>query len=451
MKLIRKNFYLISFAVLVIFVAVILIFRQKEPAIPPLKDRIGAIGSGAEWMNTKKAIDGLIADLRKNPDDLKTKVKLAQGYIQEGRITGDYNYYDVAAMKLLNEVLAKEPENYEALTNLAVVYLNQHHFQQGLEVGLKAEKMNPHAAFVYGILTDANVELGNYDEAVKMADSMCAIRPDLRSYSRISYVREIYGDIPGAKEAMMMAVKAGIAGFEQTEWCRVYLGKLYELTGDIDTAEMIYQTANTARPNYAYAIAGLGRVERAKKNYPEAIAWFIQAQGLVKDYAFGDELIDLYQLTGQRDKADSTSREVIKALQAHANTNDQNGDAGHYADKELAFVYLKMNENDLALQHAEAEYKRRPENIDVNEMMAWVHYKRGEYGAALPFIQKSLRTGSQKPELLCRAGLIYCRNSQTLKGSELISQAMDEDPFLAEDLLAEARKYIPASTPLAAQ
>ncbi|MEO5673600.1 MAG: hypothetical protein ABIQ74_03045 [Chitinophagales bacterium] len=443
MNFIRKNFYLISFLILILFVSAILIFRPKEPAVPPLKDRIGGTAMGAEWMNTKLAIDGLVETVRKNPDDLKSKIRLVQAYIIEARVTGDYNYYDIAAMKLVNEVLEKEPENFEALCSKATIYLNQHHFQEGYDIGLKAQKQNPYAAFSYGILTDACVELGKYDEAIKMGDSMCAIRPDLRSYSRISYLREIHGDFEGAKEVMKMAVKAGIAGVEQTEWCRVYLGKLYEQTGNIDTAEMIYQASNVARPNYAYAIAGLGRVARGKKNYAEATKHFELAQSLIKDQAFGEELIDLYRLQGNKAKSDSMAKETVNSLLASSNSDDENPDAGHYSDRELAYLYLKMNDTDNALKHAKLEYERRPENIDVNEMMAWVHYKRGEYTLAVPFIEKSLRTGSKNAELLCRAGLVYSKANQVQKGRELIEEAMNENPFMPEDLLMEARQYVP--------
>lgn len=442
MNFIKKNFYLISFVILIVFVGTIVIFRPKEPAVPPLKDRIGGTALGAEWMNTKQAIETLIDKVRKDPKDSKSKIQLAQGYIQEGRITGDYNYYDVASLKLLDEVLTDDPNNFEALCSKATVLLNQHHFQQGHDVGLKAQQQNPHAAFGYGILTDADVELGNYKEAVLMGDSMCAIRPDLRSYSRISYLREIHGDYDGAKEVMMRAVKAGVTGMEQTEWCRVYLGKLYEQTGNIDTAEMIYNAASIARPNYAYALAGLGRVARAKKNYSEAIKYFEQAQSLIKDYAFGEDLIDLYRLQGNQKKSDSMANAVINALVINSNANDKNPEAGHYSDKELAYLYLKLNENDKALEHAKLEYDRRPNNIDINEMMAWVHYKRGEYADAVPFIEKAMVTGSKNSELLCRAGVIYCKANQVEKGSELIAEAVKENPFLQEELLAEAKPYV---------
>ena len=450
MRFLRKNFYLLSLIALLSLASFIVLFREEEPPVPPLKDRTMGISMSAEWMNTKQAIEGLIYKIRKNPDDLRSKIQLAQAYIQEARITGDYNYYDLAAMKLLKEVLEKEPGDYEGQCALATIYLSQHHFKEGLDMGLKLKKEYWHEAWPYGILTDAYVELGQYDDAVRMADSMCGIRPDLKSYSRISYLREIHGYIEGAKDVMKKAINAGVTGSEQTEWCRVYLGRLYEQTGDIDTAELVYKGANMARPNYAYALAGLGRVERAKKNYDEAIKYFVQAQGLVKDYSFGDELIDLYQITGQKEKADSTANAVLELLNEHANTNDEDQDAGHYADKELAYVYLKMSQNDLALQHAAAEYKRRPDNIEVNELMAWVHYKRGDFATAVPFAEKALRTGCKNPELLCRMGLVYCQNNQAEKGRALLSEAIHENPFLAEELLAEGRQYVPDTSALSA-
>ena len=82
------------------FVAAI-IFFQKEKVVPPLKERQGEIALGAEWLNTKKAIESLQAELRQDPDNVKAKLALAQGYIQEARVTGDHNYYDKASLELL--------------------------------------------------------------------------------------------------------------------------------------------------------------------------------------------------------------------------------------------------------------------------------------------------------------------------------------------------------------
>jgi tetratricopeptide (TPR) repeat protein len=175
--------------------------------------------------------------LREKPNDLQSKLFLALAYMQEARITGEHPYYYPAALKLIDDILDQEPDNpvmmYEATVAKASVQLSLHQFDKALETGKKALAINNRGAAVYGVLCDAYVEMGQYEEAIKMADQMTTLRPDLKSYSRISYLREIHGDLPGAIEAMQAAVKAGFPGLEQTAWSQVTLGSLYEKTGDL--------------------------------------------------------------------------------------------------------------------------------------------------------------------------------------------------------------------------
>jgi tetratricopeptide (TPR) repeat protein len=424
-------------------VAALVFFRKPEP-VPALKPRHGDLALGGGWVNTQQAVGGLLARLRDKPDDTKAQLLLAQAYMQEGRVTGDHPYYDMAAVKLLDEILRREPENFEALCCKASLSLTQHHFTEGLALAEQAVQLNPNNAFVYGLLCDANVELGRYPEAVRMADKMNTVRPDLRAYARVSYLREIHGDVPGAIEAMDMATKAGVGGLEQTEWSRITLGHLYETTGDLTRAEHQYQTALAARPGYAYALAGLGRVAKARHDYPAAIAHFLKARATVKDYAFADELTDLYRLNHEPAKANAMAREAIKMLATDAKEADENEQMGHYADRELAYAYLKTNEPDKALEHAKAEYERRPDNIDVQETLAWVHYKRGEYAAARKLITQARRTNSQNPTLLCRAGLIATKSGHAAEGQALIRQALAINPHLSLELAEEGKQLLAA-------
>ena len=129
----------------------------------------------------------------------------------------------------------------------------------------------------------------------------------------------------------------------------------------------------------------------------------------------------------------SIGKEVIKLLSEHANTNDEDEEAGHYADKELAYVYLKTGDREAALKHALAEFKRRPANIEVNELMAWVHYQRKEYPQCIPYLEQAMRLGSKNPVLLCRAGLIYCKNNQSERGVALLREAVMINPYLPHD------------------
>jgi len=297
----------------------------------------------------------------------------------------------------------------QAMCAKATIQLSQHHFSDALHTGNKVVKLNPYGAYAFGILTDANVELGKYDDAIKSADKMVSLRPDIRSYSRISYLREIFGDVNGAIDAMRMAVASSIPGTEQAEWARVYIGHLYEVSGRQDSAQAEYRTALYHRPNYPFAYAGLGRIAKANKQYDTAIKYFTLAKESMNDYSFSDELSDVYRAELRNTQAQSELEEAI-AMLLSTNGSESSSAHGHYSDRELALLYLKAYRYDLALQHALTEYNRRPDNIDVNQTLAWVRYCRGEYIDANKKIDAALRTGSKNPVLLAQASLIKQKN-----------------------------------------
>jgi len=441
--MIRKNLYIILVGVTAILLGCIFIFSKKPiQKTPSYKERRGSIALSGEWLNTKQAIEGLLKAIELNPEDYKSKLNLSQAYIQEARITGDHAYYDQAALELLEDVIKHEPKNFDALCCKATVLLSQHHFAEGLVVAQQAQPINPNSAFVYGLLCDANVELGKYSDAVKMCDKMISIRPDARSYARVSYLREIHGDLNGAIGAAKLAVAAGYPGLEQTEWTRMILAHLYENKGQLDSAEIQYKMALTERPDYAFAIAGLGKIAKLKGNYKLAIACYEKAKNMINEYSFEDELTDLYILNNEPTKAKKSSGQVVAMLSPLADSDESSSAHGHYADKELAYAYLKVPDVEKALEHAMIEYERRPDNIDVCETVAWVNYKKGNFTEANALIDKALKTNCQNPTLLCHAGLIKIKVGQNAKGEVLIKKAIQTNPYLDTELQKEAKKFI---------
>jgi tetratricopeptide (TPR) repeat protein len=411
---------------------------QLRKATYPLIERKDALATSVEWQGTKKTAQELIDKLQANPNDTKSAIALSSLYIQEGRITGNYIYYDAAAMKYINSVLDNQPGNFEALTIKSLLYMSQHHFADGLTIAEKAQKINPYNALIYGMLVDGNVEMGNYQAAVDNSDKMDSIRPDLRSYSRISYLREIYGDYPGAIEAMKLAVGAGGAGDEPTEWTRIQLARLYENTGDLKNAEMHYLIALDERPGYGYATAGLGHIAMANKDYPKAISYYEKAAAVLNDYAIQEQLSQLYRLNENTKKADSLLTNIIEGMNNDGKKGQQDESIGHYADRELAYAYLLKNDNENALKHALIEYGRRPDNIDVNQTVAWVYYKMKDYNKALPYLKVALKTNCKNPVLLCNAGLIYAKTNQNSLAKSTLLEALKNNPPIDPGLKAES-------------
>lgn len=435
----KSKIYLVSIGVFILAASFIIskysTEQKKKASITyAILDRKGPSAETEEWKLTRSRAMNLYKAILTNPDDTKSMLALAGMFVQEARVTGNYTHYDMAAMKYINDVLKKDTANFEALTIKSLLYLSQHHFADGLAIAEKAKNINPYNAFVYGILVDGNVEMGMYKEAVEHSDKMVSIRPDIRSYSRISYLREIYGDYPGAIESMKMAISAGAPGDENTEWCRIQLGKLYEHIGDTANASVQYYISMQERPAYAYAIAGMARIAAVQKNYPKSISFYLQADSLITDYSFKEELVDIYRLTGDNEKATTLAKEIIAAMSKDASKGNQDDNIGHYADQELAYAYLKVNNYDKALYHAMQEYNRRPENIDVNETMAWVYYNNNDFVKALPYIKVALKTNSKNPRLLCRAGLIFYKTGDTKMAKSLLESGLKNNPVMAESL-----------------
>jgi tetratricopeptide (TPR) repeat protein len=429
----------ISLSLILIFsFFVLLIVRYRKPDVKyTLVERQNA--SDAEWRNTKQAIENLLAAIRNNPQDEKSKLKLTYAYIQEGRTSGNHAYYDKAALALCDEILSKEKNNYDAICAKATILLSQHHFSEAKPLALEAIEINRYNATAYGILTDAYVELGDYKQAIAAADKMAGIRPDIRSYSRVSYLREIMGDTPGAIEAMKLAVSCGYPGYEQSEWTRCQLGRLYESTAQLDKAQLQYELALSERPLYAFALAGLGRIAKANGNYAMAIQKFELARTQVNDFSFDQELTELYYLNRQPEKEFEYSQKTIESL-AGLSGKESETNHGHYADRELAYAYLNAYKYNLALKHAMIEYSRRPDNIDVNQTLGWVYFKLGEYKNANRYMTDALRTHSKNPVLLYEAGLVKKSAGESDEGARLMSEAAQINPFLSPVLKWEGSR-----------
>lgn len=100
-------------------------------------------------------------------------------------------------------------------------------------------------------------------------------------------------------------------GLEQTAWTQTPLGRLYESTGALDQATAVYERTLAERPRYPFALAGLGRIATARKQYPQAIKYLTAARHAQPDFTFADELGDAYRLAGKPDDARRCAEDVV--------------------------------------------------------------------------------------------------------------------------------------------
>ncbi|MGI8893824.1 MAG: tetratricopeptide repeat protein [Bacteroidia bacterium] len=408
---------------------------QEKKVLPQVLIRTGALSESEEWQKTIVAVAKVNQRIEKNPNDYKARIILAEIFINEARITGEHGYYYPAILKILNGLLANDnigqEVKFNALSLKSAVLLSLHQFQQAKEVAEQAVKINPDNAQIYGALTDANVELGNYEEAVQMATKMMDLRPDLLSYSRASYLREIYGDPNGAIEAMKLAVESGFPGFENMAWSRLTLGNIYENNGNLTEAEMQYRIALEERPGYPFAIAALASVERKKGNLAEAEKLLNTAIEIIPEVSFYVDLASVYQQTGREQKAKETIEE-IKAMMADDEAN------GHDMSLEYARVFIDLKKDyKSALAKAMGVYEKRPANIDVNKLMAEIHMHLNNIEKAEEHLAVAMRTNSQDYALLMIASKIYEKQGNKELAMQMKKKSMEINPYQENKIFAQ--------------
>ena len=351
---------------------------------------------GTEW----DQIQALYAQLRdriNGEDDNEARLTLAQLFVKEARVTGEHGHYYPGALKSLNQILADKEINqdlkFRTLMTKAGVQLSLHDFADALATAESAYAINNKNAQIHGVLVDAHVELGNYKKAIEYADKMVSIKPDLRSYSRVSYLREIHGDNAGALAAMKLAVDAGYPGFEETSWAALTLGELYLKENKLDQAYQIFEDILVSRKDYPFAIAALGEVYLAKNDLPAAEKKFKEAIEVIPEIGFYTNLAHIYKLEGRQEELEDIKPEIWAML-------DDDVVNGHNMNLEYADIYTELfPDYDKALEYAMAEYEKRPENIDVNRILAKIYLKKENTEKAKFHLAQAETTGSINPEL----------------------------------------------------
>ena len=391
--------------------------------------------------DTQAELDRLIALLNEDPDDTNAYMELGYAYLQRARETGDPSDYgrgDTA----FEEALRRDPAGVRSLTGRAVIALARHDFAGALELADRALKLTPGFGPALGARADALTELGRYDEAVDAVQTMVDLRPDLTSYSRVSYQRELHGNVEGALEVMKAAFDAGAGNVENREYIRVLIGDLYLLTGDAATAEQIYRASLETYPGFIWALNGLGKAAAARGDLAAAIGFMEQAVARVPLPEFVITLAELRIAAGQDATADL---QLVRDIQGLFAANGVN------TDLELALFEANHGDPVRALELATAAYDVQP-NVKAADALAWALFKNGRLDEAQDRAAEAIRLGTPKGQFYYHAGAIEAARGDELAAAEHLSRAFEVEPFFsplyedaARELLAEIEGAYPGS------
>ena len=326
--------------------------------------------------------------------------ELALALTQRARETADPRFYQ-RAEEAVKTSLSLSPDNFEALKVRTWALLGQHRFAEAHTLASTLNKKVPDDLMVYGMLTDANIELGKYDDAEKSAQWMLDLRPgNIPALTRAAYLRELFGDIEGAIQLMQSAFNR--MPYQETEdraWVLTQIGHLELVRGKPATAEHALEQALELFPNYHYALGQLADVRTAQKRFRDAAA--LQQQR----YAVAPHPENLYELAEAEARAGLTAKAAKSyvAFEAGARAEMKGEDN---ANRELIAYFAGAGKKPAeALKLAEQEMARRGD-VYTREAYAWALFKNGRRADARREIATVLAVGVQHPRVLERAAAI---------------------------------------------
>jgi tetratricopeptide (TPR) repeat protein len=300
---------------------------------------------------------------------------------------------------VLRRALRIKPEDLIATSALGSLALSRHRFREALALGRRAVSISPSTARGYGVIGDALVELGRYDEAFTAFNKMVSMKPSLASYARVSYARELMGDVRGAADAMRLAVEAAVGQPEALAWSQTQLGKLFWSHGRLRLAERHYRIALVVRPGYVYALDALAQVEAAQGRLRRAVALERRATETIPLPQFVATLGDLERAQGH-DATAARQYALIGAIQQLLRAN------GVKTDLETALFDVDHAVRlPLALALARAAYLDRP-SIDGEDVLAWALARNGRCAEALRHSNRALRLGTLDAAKFFHRGMI---------------------------------------------
>jgi tetratricopeptide (TPR) repeat protein len=334
--------------------------------------------------------------LQNQPTDLSAAVLLSDALLRLARATNDGRPANRAST-VLSAMLKENPGQYDALRMLGAIDLSQHRFREALEIGQRARDERPDDAWNYGVIGDALIELGEYDKAFDAFDKMMSLRPSAAAYARVSYARELRGDLTGASDAMRLASGAAPPqDLEAQAWYSTQLAELSLKRGQLEEADREYRRANFFYPNYPLAMVGRGKVKVEQGRREEALEIYLDQLKRTPTIDLASRIGDLYA-----DRGNAAEAERYYQL-----AEDVAGPGLAQTEAALALFLADHNRKlGEAVRIAEGIAAMR-HDIFTDDTLAWAYFKTGRIGEAYSASLKATRTGSRDARILGHAAAI---------------------------------------------
>ncbi|MFY9265584.1 MAG: tetratricopeptide repeat protein [Solirubrobacterales bacterium] len=399
----------------------------------------GEDGGSAAPAATARTTDARIRQLtnatRQRPRDVQILASLAGAYMQKVRETADSSFYR-SADKVLARALDLDPRDPGALAAMGSLELARHHFKRGLGFGRRALERAPGVARIYGVVVDAQIELGRYNAAARSLQKMVDLEPSLPSYTRVSYFKELHGDLPGALRAAELAASAGGESPDAFAFAQTLAGNLRFQLGRLDAAERAFRTVLARSEGYGAALAGLGKVEAARGNVPGSLEAFRAAAAAI---ATPEHLV----LLGEAELAAGLTTPAKRHFAMARDAEQTAADNGENTSTELAVLEADHGDPRRAVKLARDAWASAP-SVRAANALGWSLTRAGRPDEGLVWMRRALKLGTKDPLFLYHAGISALSAGEDAEARRYLSDLLGRNPGFSPLYAPRAKRALAA-------
>jgi tetratricopeptide (TPR) repeat protein len=381
----------------------------------------------------EESIARLQTRLARLPGDYRAWAELGSAYVEQARITADPSYYPKADGALRKSLQIRSADNADALTGLGALANARHDFATARRHALDAVRVAPYDSNAYGVLADAETQLGNADAASAAVRKMLSLRPGLPAYSRLSYDLEQHGSVGEAADVMRQALDAAVDPHD-IAFCRAQLAELALKSGRLDDAARELDAGRQVDPGSIALLRARAQLDAHRGRTGRAVDEYARLTEQAPTPGYLQEYGDVLTAAGRTDRA----KEQYLLVEAQLSLLASNGATDELAAAEYAADHGKPAD---ALRHARAEYQRR-HFAEVTSALAWSLYRNGQYPEALARAKEAGALGWKDATLAYRLGMIELALGDRDGARRDLTRALDTDPHFSPLHAPLARKAL---------
>ena len=361
--------------------------------------------------------------LAMDPQSAMSLGQLAALYMQRARETGDDQNYLVAEGYARRSVALRTNRNGPSFVTLAGALLAQHKFVEADSIVTELVKNEPEVPQYTSMYAEIKLELGQYDLARPIFDSIHAQRTHLSIAPRLARWLELNGHSDTARkllyDALAEAKKRRDLPVEQVAWFELRVGDIEMRNGRMKGALVALADGLKVSPNDYRLLAAMAKLEAVDGNPKDAIKYGERAMAIKLDPATLGTIGDAYAAIGDSVNAD----EYFKTMEVAVA-----GQLGPYHRAWSLFLLDHDRRIPEVLKNVQGELVSR-KDIYGYDLLAWALHKSGRDAEAATAMKSALKLGTQDAMLFYHAGMIERSLGNNTAARAYLERALAVNPY----------------------